>query len=179
MRVLRHCPRPKWAPHCLRLRTNRSGRLPSFAAFLSHLSPWYRSGFFGCAGDISCGATTGNRNVPRHGSNQSLGTRCSYGGRQRRFERLNSSDEDLDGRKVLLVDDDSRNIFALSSVLERHGMRVLTSTTEREAIELVDDTRSKGSETRLSSLANHCADGKSYEGRPREMPGGRRVGLSG
>jgi len=39
---------------------------------------------------------------------------------------------------VLLVDDDARNIFALSSVLERHGMRVLTSTTGREAIGLIE-----------------------------------------
>ncbi|HEY3640346.1 MAG TPA: HAMP domain-containing protein [Xanthobacteraceae bacterium] len=60
--------------------------------------------------------------------------------KQRMLERLNSSDEDLVGRKVLLVDDDSRNIFALSSVLERRGMRVLTSTTGSEAIELIDAT---------------------------------------
>jgi CheY-like chemotaxis protein/two-component sensor histidine kinase len=60
--------------------------------------------------------------------------------KQRMLERLNSSDEDLVGRKVLLVDDDSRNIFALSSVLERRGMRVLTSTTGSEAIELIEST---------------------------------------
>ncbi|HXD43957.1 MAG TPA: HAMP domain-containing protein [Pseudolabrys sp.] len=58
--------------------------------------------------------------------------------KQRMLERLNSSDEDLVGRTVLLVDDDARNIFALSSVLERHGMRVLTSTTGREAIGLIE-----------------------------------------
>jgi CheY-like chemotaxis protein len=57
--------------------------------------------------------------------------------KQRMLERLNSSDEDLIGRTVLLVDDDARNIFALSSVLERHGMQVLTATTGREAIELI------------------------------------------
>ena len=34
--------------------------------------------------------------------------------KQRMLERLNSSDEDLVGRTVLLVDDDARNIFALS-----------------------------------------------------------------
>ena len=51
---------------------------------------------------------------------------------------MNSSDEDLVGRTVLLVDDDARNIFALSSVLERRGMNVLTATTGREAIELVE-----------------------------------------
>jgi HAMP domain-containing protein/CheY-like chemotaxis protein/signal transduction histidine kinase len=60
--------------------------------------------------------------------------------KQRMLERLNSSDEDLVGRTVLLVDDDARNIFALSSVLERRGMRVLTATTGKEAIELIDST---------------------------------------
>jgi CheY-like chemotaxis protein len=60
--------------------------------------------------------------------------------KQRMLERLTSSDEDLLGRTVLLVDDDSRNIFALSSALERRGMNVLTATTGREAIELVERT---------------------------------------
>jgi CheY-like chemotaxis protein len=56
------------------------------------------------------------------------------------LERLNSSDEDLVGRTVLLVDDDARNIFALSSVLERRGMHVLTATTGKEAVEIVENT---------------------------------------
>jgi HAMP domain-containing protein/CheY-like chemotaxis protein/signal transduction histidine kinase len=60
--------------------------------------------------------------------------------KQRMLERLNSSDEDLVGRTVLLVDDDARNIFALSSVLERRGMRVLTATTGNEAIALAEST---------------------------------------
>jgi HAMP domain-containing protein/CheY-like chemotaxis protein/signal transduction histidine kinase len=60
--------------------------------------------------------------------------------KQRLLERINSSDEDLFGRTVLLVDDDARNIFALSSVLERRGMRVLTATTGREAIALAEST---------------------------------------
>ncbi len=54
--------------------------------------------------------------------------------KQRMLERLNSSDEDLVGRTALLVDDDARNIFALASVLERRGMKVLSATTGREAI---------------------------------------------
>jgi CheY-like chemotaxis protein len=58
--------------------------------------------------------------------------------KQRMLERLTSSDEDLVGRTVLLVDDDARNIFALSSVLERRGMRVLTATTGNEAIKLIE-----------------------------------------
>jgi CheY-like chemotaxis protein len=58
--------------------------------------------------------------------------------KQRMLEKLNSSDEDLVGRTALLVDDDARNIFALSSVLERRGMKVLTATTGSEAVTLVE-----------------------------------------
>jgi HAMP domain-containing protein/CheY-like chemotaxis protein/signal transduction histidine kinase len=62
--------------------------------------------------------------------------------KQRMLERLRNSDENLQGRKALLVDDDARNIFALSSVLERRGMNVLTATTGREAISLLNVDRS-------------------------------------
>ena len=58
--------------------------------------------------------------------------------KQEMLEKLHSSDEDLVGRTVLLVDDDARNIFALSSVLERRGMEVLTATTGTEAISLIE-----------------------------------------
>jgi hypothetical protein len=58
--------------------------------------------------------------------------------KQQMLERLHSSDEDLMHRTVLLVDDDARNIFALSSVLERRGMEVLTATTGSEAIGVLD-----------------------------------------
>src|SRR5258705_7234118 len=58
--------------------------------------------------------------------------------KQRMLEKLNSSDEDLVGQTALLVDDDARNIFALSSVLERRGMKVLTATTGSEAVALVE-----------------------------------------
>ncbi len=54
--------------------------------------------------------------------------------KQQMLERLHRSDEDLVGKGVLVVDDDVRNIFALSSVLERRGMNVLTASTGREAI---------------------------------------------
>jgi len=58
--------------------------------------------------------------------------------KQLMLERLHGSDEGLAGKTVLLVDDDARNIFALSSVLERRAMRVLTATTGSEAIALLD-----------------------------------------
>ena len=60
--------------------------------------------------------------------------------KQQMLERLNRSDEDLVGKIALLVDDDARNIFALSSMLERRGMKVLTATTGREAIGLAQLT---------------------------------------
>ena len=60
--------------------------------------------------------------------------------KQRLLERLHGSDEFLAGKSVLVVDDDVRNIFALSSVLERRGMNVLTATTGREAIEMLEAT---------------------------------------
>jgi CheY-like chemotaxis protein len=58
--------------------------------------------------------------------------------KRRMIERLRDSDEKLVGRTVLLVDDDARNVFALSSVLERRGMRVLAATTGNEAIQLIE-----------------------------------------
>ncbi len=60
--------------------------------------------------------------------------------KRKMLERLNHSDEDLVGKTALLVDDDARNIFALSSVLERRGMHVLTATTGSEAIAFVEST---------------------------------------
>jgi CheY-like chemotaxis protein len=60
--------------------------------------------------------------------------------KQRMLEQLHSSDDDLVGKTVLLVDDDARNIFALSSMLERRGMNVLTATTGNEAIATLDST---------------------------------------
>jgi CheY-like chemotaxis protein len=60
--------------------------------------------------------------------------------KQRMLERLHRSDDDLVGKAVLVVDDDVRNIFALSSVLERRGMNVLTANTGSEAIEMLQQT---------------------------------------
>jgi CheY-like chemotaxis protein len=57
--------------------------------------------------------------------------------KRRMVQRLHESDETLRDKRVLVVDDDVRNIFALSSVLERHGMDVVTAGTGQEAIEKV------------------------------------------
>ncbi|MFC5578891.1 HAMP domain-containing protein [Lysobacter niabensis] len=60
-------------------------------------------------------------------------------GKQQMVQRLHESDDAIRSKRVLVVDDDVRNIFALSSVLERHGMEVVTAGTGQEAIEKVAD----------------------------------------
>jgi CheY-like chemotaxis protein len=60
--------------------------------------------------------------------------------KQRMLDQLHRSDDALFNKKVLIVDDDVRNIFALSSVLERRGMIVLTAGTGREAIGTIEST---------------------------------------
>jgi HAMP domain-containing protein/CheY-like chemotaxis protein/signal transduction histidine kinase len=60
--------------------------------------------------------------------------------KQKMLDRLHHSDEALVGKKVLVVDDDVRNIFAISSVLERRGMVVLAAGTGAEAISILEST---------------------------------------
>jgi CheY-like chemotaxis protein len=60
------------------------------------------------------------------------------------LDRLHGSNDVLRGRCVLVVDDDARNIFALTSVLENHDMEVLTATNGRQAIELIESTPQLG-----------------------------------
>ena len=55
-------------------------------------------------------------------------------------ERLHASNEALRGKKVLVVDDDMRNIFALTTLLENQHMEVVTATNGRDAIALVEHT---------------------------------------
>jgi HAMP domain-containing protein/CheY-like chemotaxis protein len=50
---------------------------------------------------------------------------------------VRKTDSVLAGRKILVVDDDLRNIFALTSVLEQHDITVLHSETGRGGIELL------------------------------------------
>jgi HAMP domain-containing protein/signal transduction histidine kinase/CheY-like chemotaxis protein len=50
---------------------------------------------------------------------------------------LHTTDKVLAGKKVLIVDDDIRNIFALSTVLEEHDMAVVSAGNGRDAIKLL------------------------------------------
>jgi CheY-like chemotaxis protein len=56
------------------------------------------------------------------------------------LERLRQIDLSLAGQKVLIVDDDVRNIFALTSLLEDHHLNVLHAENGRAAIEILEKT---------------------------------------
>src|SRR5205085_5697092 len=59
---------------------------------------------------------------------------------QRRvLEGLHSSAQVLPGKKVLIVDDDMRNIFALSTVLEDHDMVIVSADNGRDAIKILQE----------------------------------------
>jgi HAMP domain-containing protein/CheY-like chemotaxis protein/signal transduction histidine kinase len=57
---------------------------------------------------------------------------------RRMLEEIHAADGGLAGRKVLIVDDDLRNIFALSSLLERQQMQVLFAENGRDGIEVLE-----------------------------------------
>jgi HAMP domain-containing protein/signal transduction histidine kinase/CheY-like chemotaxis protein len=52
---------------------------------------------------------------------------------------LHQSDKLLSGRKVLIVDDDVRNIFALSTVLEDHDMHIVSADNGHDAIKMLKE----------------------------------------
>jgi CheY-like chemotaxis protein len=54
------------------------------------------------------------------------------------LEQLHSAEAVFHGKKVLVVDDDVRNVFALTSVLEANGIEVLFAENGREAIEAIE-----------------------------------------
>jgi HAMP domain-containing protein/CheY-like chemotaxis protein/GAF domain-containing protein len=57
--------------------------------------------------------------------------------KRRMLEQLHSADDVFRDRKILVVDDDVRNVFALTSVLEASGMEVLYAENGRDGIEML------------------------------------------
>lgn len=54
------------------------------------------------------------------------------------FKQIQHSDQLLQGKKVLIIDDDIRNIFALTSLLERYSMQVLSAENSNDGLALLD-----------------------------------------
>jgi HAMP domain-containing protein/signal transduction histidine kinase/DNA-binding response OmpR family regulator len=57
--------------------------------------------------------------------------------KRRMLEQLHSAEEVFKGKKVLIVDDDVRNVFALTSVLEANGMEVIFAENGRDGIDVL------------------------------------------
>jgi CheY-like chemotaxis protein len=53
------------------------------------------------------------------------------------LDRARGADPTLAGLKVLVVDDDARNIFALMSILEDHNVELISASSGREAVDLL------------------------------------------
>jgi CheY-like chemotaxis protein len=59
--------------------------------------------------------------------------------KRRMLERLHNTDAVFAEKRVLIVDDDVRNIFSLTSLLEEHGMQVSFAENGKDAIELLNE----------------------------------------
>jgi CheY-like chemotaxis protein len=84
------------------------------------------------------------------------------------LDDIYGSTKSLSGRRVLIVDDDIRNIFALSSVLEDYGMDIKTADNGREAIQIA---QRGGLDVILMDIMMPEMDGLETMKEIRKMPG--------
>jgi CheY-like chemotaxis protein len=81
--------------------------------------------------------------------------------------------EALTGRRVLVVDDDIRNVFAMTSALEMHGMRVLHAESGKEGIETLK--RERGIDLVLMDVMMPGLDGLDTMRIVRSLDGYRQI----
>jgi CheY-like chemotaxis protein len=60
------------------------------------------------------------------------------------LEQARSRDAALEGRRILVAEDDVRNIFALTSLLEPRGVKVVIARNGREALEALQRAGTDG-----------------------------------
>jgi CheY-like chemotaxis protein len=85
------------------------------------------------------------------------------------IERLSDGDAPLHGKKVLVIDDDIRSGFALTSMLEQHGMKVVYAENGREGIERLQ--QHANTDLVLLDIMMPEMDGYETAGAVRAMPG--------
>ncbi|MGC4014717.1 MAG: response regulator [Luteolibacter sp.] len=64
--------------------------------------------------------------------------------KQRMIEKAGNRDAALEGRCILVAEDDVRNVFALTSVLEGRGVKLLIARNGREAVDLLAASQNNG-----------------------------------
>ena len=118
--------------------------------------------------------------------------------KRKMLEQLHDADAVIAGKRVLIVDDDVRNIFSLTSVLEDHGMIVRFAENGKDALKSLEEDADvdavlmdvmmpemDGYETmrrfarriNVQVTADHCAHRQGDEGRQGEVHRGRSLGL--
>jgi CheY-like chemotaxis protein len=93
--------------------------------------------------------------------------------KRRMLEHLHKTDPVLTGRKALVVDDDVRNIFALTTFLERSEMKVIYAESGRDGIARLQDT--PDIDVVLMDVMMPEMDGYETMRAIREMPGLRNL----
>ena len=122
--------------------------------------------------------------------------------RQRMLKTARARESSFEGRRILVVEDDARNIFALASIFEPKGAEVAIARNGREALQALErgqHERQRGrpradghhdagdgradrdardpQASRVAQAADHRPDRQGDEGRPGEVPRGRRQRL--
>jgi CheY-like chemotaxis protein len=88
--------------------------------------------------------------------------------KRRMLEQLHRSDSVFEGKRILIVDDDVRNIFSLTSVLEQQGMNVVFAENGRDAIRTLQENA--GIDLVLMDVMMPEMDGYETTRAIREMP---------
>ncbi|HSV81523.1 MAG TPA: response regulator, partial [Ramlibacter sp.] len=89
------------------------------------------------------------------------------------IDNVYESAKPLAGKRVLIVDDDMRNIFALATVLEEHGMDIVWADNGREAINRV--ANDPGIQVVLMDIMMPEMDGMATMKEIRKLPEGRNL----
>ena len=91
------------------------------------------------------------------------------------LEQMRDVDAALTGRRILIVDDDVRNVFALTNALEMHGMQVSYAENGREALDRLKTADGADVDLILMDIMMPELDGYQTMEAIRQMPAFERL----